>query len=221
MRGVLAQTFFELLPLGDFVNFVATGCFSELSTCVAWIRAAKVKVRNALRPLRRGGLVLPGWGLPAVPDAVAWDPFLLPRSMSRWCNLWQIDCAERSHTLCSSCLPNCLGRINREMDYEAAAFLKRYGTELVIFYGVRTRALPEVVGRLFPRLPREDELLVDYILLFLRFETFELVWCFWRLSIPSLSDDGVSFSSGSESGVWTSSSRISVPDWGSNASNSD
>ena len=190
-RFILAPFLMEMLPVGDFLNFLAAGNFSGRVLYRGKIRELRMEVLNGISKIRCFGLGLPGFAQAARPAAIAFDPMLQSEPLDRLQDLWLI----RGPPIGPCC---CLDPVQvilyENRDYtsqlllkESLEFLERecHSVQMACWERTPAVALPWPLSRLFPRMPRRDFYVVDYTILYFQYKTIGLAMCFWRHTPPS------------------------------------
>ena len=192
-RTVLAPLLLDMLPAGDFGNFMAAGHFSGLQWCKDRLREMRKEVMAGIQNIRSFGLMLPSFARPAWPSALAFDPLLLRDPLRRHQDLWHIH-GPTSCVCCSCCISYCHdlnpvrvllleNRNHRSLMLlkQSIDFLDRKCSyvELACWECVPTVALPWPLMQRFPKLPHKDFYVVDYAVLCFRYKTVGFAMCFW------------------------------------------
>ena len=189
-RSILAPVLMELLPAGDFLNFLAAGSFPGSALYTRKIRELRMEVLKGISKIRCFGLGLPGFAQVARPAAIAFDPALQPEPLERFQRLWLIDgypigpcrCLDPMHVL-----------LYENRDYtsqlvlrESLEFLERecHSVQMACWERVPAVALPWPLAQLYPRMPRRDFHIVDYAIVYFQYKNVGLAMCFWRHSPP-------------------------------------
>jgi hypothetical protein len=189
-RTVLAQLLLDMLPAGEFLNFVAAGRW-----CARKMQELRADVLAGVRNIRDYGIGLPPFDGLTLPTAVAFDPVLRPDALRRHQQLWQIDgpvsclcCVSARHTLdpIQVLLYENRNPMNLLMLQDSLDFLKDdcCCVELACWESTPGKALPWPLLQRFPRLPHREDMAVDYTLLYLQCKTVGLAMCVWRPSPP-------------------------------------
>ena len=189
-RSILAPVLMELLPAGDFLNFLAAGSFPGRALYTGKIRELRMDVLKGVSKIRCFGLGLPSFAQVARPAAIAFDPLLQPEPLERFQRLWLID----GHPIgpCR-CLDPMQVLLYENRDYtsqlllkESLEFLEREcrSVQLACWERAPAVALPWPLAQLYPRMPRRDFYIVDYAILYFRYKNVGLAMCFWRHSPP-------------------------------------
>jgi hypothetical protein len=221
-RTVIAVQLFDMLPVGDFLNFAATANFQSLPWCRQKAQRLRAEVRAGMAAIQTYGLFLPPFYCPVQPTA-AFDPLLLPSPIRRYQRLWQIEGS--SSCICTIKEAGGIGPVeilryeNRQLCWDqwvgevpldifvqdSIEFLDTCccNVQMACWEAVPAAVLPWPLARLYPRMPRRDHLNVDYAILYFQYQTVGVAMCFWygsahepRSVMPptSLESDGITSS---------------------------
>lgn len=189
-RDILGPVLFDMIPVGEFLNFVATAPFPLGPQCRKQARRLQAEVLQGIAAIRDYGLAIPPFRL-ALRPTISLDPLLLHKPMRRFQRLWQIEGQ-----------PICIGDVIEGWGFDLCITLREgkwpfcrdqfalskstdflcnecRGLDFACWERVSSAALPWHVAQLYPRMPRRDGLTMDYAIIHFEYKTIGVAMCFF------------------------------------------